>query len=282
MSNQKISHTFHRCASHYEQEAIIPREIGERLFERLMYLTIKPKYILDLGCGPGAFSLLLKKQYPDAVVVSLDVVPAMLALTKSKQTWRKRWPLVCADMHAMPFADGVFDLVFANQVLPWSLSLSGVLSEISRVMNRDACLMFSMLGLDTFRELYASAVEKPLAVACQFMDMHHVGDALLTEKFIDPVVDMEMLVAHHRNWLSLLKALRAEGIRNVNPHRQRGLMGKRTWRDVEQFISNNSTHDGKFPLTYEVVYGHAWKGNQRRMEQGTETYIPVSSLRTRR
>ena len=39
------------------------------------------------------------------------------------------------------------------------------------------------------------------------------------------------------------------------------------------------TKDGRSPLTYEVVYGQAWKGAQRRAEHGTEAFIPVSQIR---
>ena len=284
--NRDICNAFHRCAPDYEQYAVISGEIGERLFERLSYLKIKPNYILDLGCGPGRFTPQLKKLYPHAIVVGLDLVDSMLMAAKTKQTWRKRWPLVRADMHALPFVNGLFDLVFANQVLHWSSHVPQVIAELNRVMHRDGCLMFSMLGLDTFKELQAFSPDAysaaPQAQAHQLADMHHVGDCLLKEQFLDPVVDMEMLVAHHKSWPSLLQALRAQGVRNIHPERQRGLMGKKRWHAFEQVALASCTPEGKFPLTYEVIYGHAWKGDQRRTEQGIETFVPVSMLRTRR
>ena len=280
--NPDICNAFNRCAGSYEQSAVIPREIGERLFERLAYLKIKPKYILDLGCGPGLFSQHLKKQYPKATVVGRDLAETMLHHAQAKQTWRKRWPLVRADMHALPFVDGLFDLVFANQVLHWSSKVPHVIAELNRVMNREGCLMFSMLGLDSFHELRASSTEDNPAEAHQLTDMHHVGDCLLAERFLDPVVDMEMLVAHHASFPALLSALRAEGIRNLSPGRRRGLTGKTRWHAFVESVAAHRTPEGKFPLTYEVVYGHAWKGEQRRTEQGIETFIPVSMLRTRR
>ena len=57
----EICKTFNTHAPQYEQVAKIQHEIGERLFERLHYLKIQPRYILDLGCGPGVFSQRLKK-----------------------------------------------------------------------------------------------------------------------------------------------------------------------------------------------------------------------------
>ncbi len=56
----ELCNAFNHQAPHYEQAAIIQNEIGERLFERLSYLTIKPRYVLDLGCGTGVFLKQLK------------------------------------------------------------------------------------------------------------------------------------------------------------------------------------------------------------------------------
>ncbi len=59
----------------------------------------------------------------------------MLIQAKKKQSWWRKWSLVSADMHHLPFATGVFDLVFANQVIHWGDSLSSVFRELNRVMS---------------------------------------------------------------------------------------------------------------------------------------------------
>lgn len=275
----EICKTFNKNAHHYEQAAKIQHEIGERLFERLHYLKIKPRYILDLGCGPGHFSQRLKKNYPHAHIVGFDLAHSMLKQAQKKQGWLNKWPLVTGDMTGMPFATGVFDLVFANQVIHWSPSLPGVISELNRVMNSGGCLMFSTLGPDTFCELrQAWSKIDNYAHMNDFIDMHDVGDVLLAERFLDPVMDMEILTAHYSTLKQLLQALKAQGVRNINSKRNPGLTGKRSWHVFEQNFSVFHTAQGKLPLTYEVVYGHAWKGEQRRIGKGTETLIPITQL----
>ncbi len=276
----EICKTFNRHATQYEQAAKIQHEIGERLFERLHYLKIKPRYILDLGCGPGTFSQRLKKHYPQAHIVGFDLACAMLKQAKTKQGWLKKWALVAGDMTGMPFATGTFDLVFANQVIHWSQPLSGVMSELNRVMNPGGCLMFSTLGPDTFCELrQAWSKIDNYAHTNEFIDMHDVGDALLAEHFLDPVMDMEILTAHYSTLAQLLEALKAQGVRNINSRRNPGLTGKQSWQVFEKNFAAFLTEQSKFPLTYEVVYGHAWKGEQRRMGKGTETLIPITQLK---
>lgn len=278
--NNEICKTFNDHARIYEQTAKIQQEIGNRLFERLDYIKINPQYILDLGCGPGHFSQQLKQRYPHAKIVGFDLAYAMLKQAMNRQRWRKRWSLVRGDMEALPFASGLFDLVFANQVIHWGQSLNQVMSELNRVMNVSGCLMFSTLGPDTFWELRQSwAKVNHYAHANHFIDMHDLGDSLLAEKFLDPVVDMEMLTAHYPTLKQLLQSLRDQGVRNINSARNPGLTGKRSWLDFENAYTTFCTQHGQYPLTYEVVYGHAWKGAQHRTKTGTETFIPITQLK---
>lgn len=275
----KICNAFNKQALTYEQTAKVQKEIGERLFERLHYLKIDPRYILDLGCGTGIFISMLKKKYPKAQVIGLDLAHAMLLQAKKKQGWLRKWSLVTGDMAALPFADGVFDLVFANQAIHWSEPLSALFAELNRVMNTQGCLMFSTLGPDTFKELKIAWSEVDgYAHSNDFADMHDLGDFLLTEHLLDPVVDMEILTVHYAGLKQLLLGLKGQGIPNINSARNLGLTGKKAWQSFEQAYKPLCTPEGKYPLTYEVVYGHAWKGSQRRMAEGTETFISLSQI----
>ena len=280
--NVKICKAFGQQASEYEKAAKIQTEIGSRLFERLNYLKINPRYILDLGCGTGLFSLLLKKKYPKAEIIGLDLSAPMLKQAKQKQSWRRRWPLIKADMSLLPFDDRCFDLIFANQVVHWTDSFKVLAQELNRVMRLDGCLMFSTLGPDTFKEFQkAWEAGDKYAHVNRFSDMHDIGDQLLSTHFIDPVVDMELLTVHYTSVKQLLENLKAQGISNTNPSRNRGLTGKKSWQHFESAYQNLSTSDGKYPLSYEVVYAHAWKGRERPHSIGNETFIPVSQIRSK-
>jgi malonyl-CoA O-methyltransferase len=276
----EICNSFNHHAFEYEQAARVQKEIGERLFARLDYLKMAPRYVLDLGCGPGFILTQLKKRYPKACVVGLDLAMMMLKEADGKRRIFKKSTLVQADMVSMPFAAGVFDLVFANQVVHWSMPMSVLMREVNRVMNVDGCFMFSTLGPDTFQELRkAWAGVHQYAHTNDFADMHDLGDQLLSERFVDPVVDMEHLTVHYATLPELLSALKAQGVRNINTKRNRGLTGRHAFRTFEAGMKSFCTDTGKFPLTYEVVYGQAWKGATHLGQSGSETFIPVASLR---
>ncbi|MDP3705511.1 MAG: malonyl-ACP O-methyltransferase BioC [Legionellaceae bacterium] len=277
----EICNAFNSHASEYELVAEVQHEIGDRLFERLQYLKMQPRYVLDVGCGPGIFTSRLKKQYPKAHIIGLDMAHAMLTLAGGKQSWRRKWTLVNADMTALPFASGQFDLIFSNQVIHWSSTLAAVIREFNRVLRPGGCVMFSTLGPDTFQELrHAFKAVDSYAHVNDFLDMHDIGDCLLREKFDDPVMDMDTLTAHYASLPDLLHGLKAQGVRNVHAKRNPGLMGKRAWHDFEQEMLTFRTADHKFPLTYEVLYGHAWKGMQQRTDQGIETFVSVEQLKS--
>lgn len=279
---QEISKAFNQRAAEYELVAKVQQEVGSRLLERLQYLKIAPQRILDLGCGPGFFSRELTRMYPKAQIVGLDLAQVMLQQARKKQGWLRKWPLVAADMMTMPFATGVFDLVFANQVIHWGNPLAQIFRELNRVMKANGCLMFTTLGPDTFKELKnAWSAVNHYAHVNEFPDMHDVGDCLMAEHFLEPVMDMELLTVHYESLPKLLKSLKTQGVKNINSARNQGLTGKASWKQFEQNYASMQTETGKYPLTYEVVYGHAWKGEQRKTERGVETMIPVSQIRRR-
>lgn len=275
----EISKAFNQHAAEYELAAKVQQEIGTRLLERLHYLKIAPQRILDLGCGTGFFSRELAIMYPKAQIVGLDLAQAMLMQARKKQGWRRRWPLVAADMLHMPFVTGAFDLVFANQVIHWGNPLAQVFREVNRVMKANGCLMFTTLGPDTFKELKSAwSTVHQYAHVNEFPDMHDVGDCLMAERFLEPVMDMELLTVHYETLSKLVKSLKAQGVRNVNTARNQGLTSRASWKQFEQNYALMLTDTKKYPLTYEVVYGHAWKGEQRKTNQGIETMIPISQI----
>ncbi|HEY9908774.1 MAG TPA: class I SAM-dependent methyltransferase, partial [Thermosynechococcaceae cyanobacterium] len=75
----------------------------------------KPRRILDLGCGTGSTTLLLKQAFPDAEVVGLDLSPYMLVVAehKAKQAGLEiRWKHGNAEQTGLP--PNSFDLVTAS------------------------------------------------------------------------------------------------------------------------------------------------------------------------
>jgi len=70
--------------------------------------------------------------------------------------------------------------------------------------------------------------------------MHDMGDALVTERFSDPVMDMEYLTLDYEKPALLMADIQALQLANIAT------------------TSNNEITNLPQKLTLEVVYGHAW------------------------
>ena len=90
---------------------------GEALVRQglLDAIQSKPRRILDLGCGTGSTTLLLKQAFPEAEVIGLDLSPYMLVVAehKAKQSGLEiEWRHANAEQTGFPIAS--FDLVTAS------------------------------------------------------------------------------------------------------------------------------------------------------------------------
>jgi ubiquinone/menaquinone biosynthesis C-methylase UbiE len=75
----------------------------------------QPQRILDLGCGTGSTTVLLKQAFPEAEVVGIDLSPFMLVMAERKAQAANldiHWRHCKAEQ--TPFADRSFDLVTAS------------------------------------------------------------------------------------------------------------------------------------------------------------------------
>ncbi len=274
---QWVRASFNRSAPRYEEVAVLQREVGARLLERLPIFTLRPKRILDLGCGTGFLSRGLLSHYPKAQVVSLDLAEGMLREARGKRGLKdkllRRQGFVCADAESLPFADDSFDMVISNLTLQWCGDLAGTFAEINRVLSKEGVLLYSSLGPDTLKELRAAwaSVDGGRAHVNRFLDMHDVGDAMLQARLLDPVMDREDIVVTYAEAMQLMRDLKVLGAHNVNPTRPRGLTTAATLRAVVEGYEPFRRDDGQLPATYEVIYGHAFGAgeiSQRVMEDG--------------
>src|SRR5687767_14506417 len=182
------------------------------MLERLDYVKIAPRRILDAASGPPRRSL--GKRYPKAEVIALDFSFEMLR-PRGLAFFRKNPLSICADLEQLPIAPGAIDFVWCNMALHWLSDPLPAFKEFARVLAPEGLLMFSTLGPDTLKELRAAA---GAARVHAFIDMHDLGDMLVAAGFAAPVMDMELIEIEYRS-SSLLEDLRASGQTNARADR---------------------------------------------------------------
>ncbi len=246
---------FSRAAASYDEAAVLARETGRRMAQRLDYVKIAPRRIADVGCATGDGIRELQRRYPAALPLAVDYARPMLAAVKARTALFSRIAgraprLVNADARRLPLADGALGLAWSNLMLHWLDDPLPALRELHRVLEVGGLLMFSMLGPDTLKELRAAGAPALRA----FHDMHDLGDMLVAAGFADAVMDMEMVEFAYASPRGLLRDQRLLGVRD-------GMLGAMDFRTARRVLRAWATQRraGRLPATFEVVYGHAWK-----------------------
>ena len=254
------------------------REIASRMHERLALVKIQPQRVLDAGCGEGADLALLQGQYAEAQMLGCDASLPLLHIARQRQATAmssmnrllSKWlpvkvslgvaaGLLCGDFAQLPLKHATVDLIWSNLALHWHPQPDRVFAEWRRVLRVDGLLMFSCFGPDTFKEIrtaFAAADHAPHVLS--FVDMHDFGDMLVNAGFSTPVMDMETITVTYDSVDKLLADARAWG-GNPLATRRRSLLGRKSWRKFLDAMESSRRADGKIPLTFEVVYGHAFR-----------------------
>ncbi|MCF7985842.1 MAG: malonyl-ACP O-methyltransferase BioC [Thiohalocapsa sp.] len=272
--------SFEAAAERYDDAAVLQHEIAGRMLERLDYVRLQPRTVLDLGCGTGFALDGLSRRYRRARVLALDFSVNMLRLARRRGSWLNRPKPICADLEALPLAADSVDLIFSNAALQWSNDLDAVFAELMRVLRPGGLLMFTTFGPDTLMELReAWAAADGGARVSPFVDMHDIGDALVRARFADPVMDAERMTVTYDAVGDLMRDLKQIGAHNALLERPRGLTGRRRLAAMQRHYESRRSA-GRLPATWEVVYGHAWVGAkaQPQFDTGDGIAVPISAI----
>lgn len=287
IDQQQVRRAFARAAEHYEDFNVLQRRAGELLFEHLELLDRAPERVLDVGAGTGLGSVALKRRYPKARVIAVDLAVPMLQQAGAKQAWRRRFDCVAGDASRLPLADDSVDLLHSNLCVQWIDELESLFADWGRVMRPDGLVAFTTFGPDTLRELRAAwaAADDCMPHVSRFLDMHDIGDRMLSAGLRDPVLEVTRITMTYDQPMDALRDLKGLGATNADRERSRGLTGRRRFARMLDAYESQRAND-RIPATFELVTAHAFgpaPGQPRRMAGGGEiASFSVDALRRSR
>ena len=267
---------FSRAAATYDDAAVLARETGRRLGERLGYTKIQPTRVADIGCATGDGVRDLQQRFPKAQPLAIDSARPMLHAVRQRvpllsRLKRSAPQLIQADVRQLPLAANSLGLVWSNLMLHWLDDPFPAIQEMYRVLEVGGLITFAVLGPDTVKEWHAAAAKVGAdSTARRFLDMHDWGDMLVKAGFGDPVMDRDDIVLTYQQPPQLLADQRHLGVRDA-------MFGNPGWRSARALLRAwERDNDGLLPLSFEIVYGQAWKPAPRPARQTAEGHTVIA------
>lgn len=263
----QVKRSFSSASESYDEHAVLQREIGDRLLAHLNFTKIEPKRILDIGCGTGYFTRLLRDKYSKAEITALDLSESMVATTRSAH--KRRLPWHGRNLHAsgnaaaLPLKNERFDLVCSNLAMQWVPEPEKMLAEMRRVLAPGGLILFSTFGRRTLSELRQTlaAIEPENAGhVLPFPDVMSLGDAISKLAIETPVTDADLFTLTYPDTISLVRELKGLGASaSAIRGRKSGLYGRSLIRKLEQEYSDRyRDENGRIRATFEALYAQAW------------------------
>lgn len=258
-------------------------EIAGRMAERLQLFKTAPRCVVDWSSFLGAGAPQLTAAFPDAALIAVE--PHDMLLERSRRAlhtpwWHaRRWRAPAATAVLAAQAPSVeAQLVWSNMALHAAADPLALMQRWQRMVSPGGLVMFSCLGPDSLRELTSlyAQMQWP-APTLPFVDMHDLGDMLVHAGLADPVMDQEHLTVHWDSASALCSDLRLLG-GNVSPDRYTGLRTPRWRAALHQALEALRDPSGRLALTFEVVYGHAFKAEAEVMAPAV-TQVPLEEMR---
>lgn len=134
-SMHSVLDAYARWAPLYPPVAHNPLMRVEQLAMRASWPDLRGRRVLDLACGSGRYSRLIRASGA-SLVVSLDFCLPML----------RRLPgcgRVCASMMQLPFREGAFEAVICGLAVSHAQDIDAWMREVGRVLERGGVLLYS-------------------------------------------------------------------------------------------------------------------------------------------
>lgn len=144
-----IKQNFSRYAELYDTYSYVQSQAGLKLIKITGHGPFRK--ILDIGCGTGNYTRLLRNKFPSAVIRALDISDEMIKVAQRKLQ-NQRIDFIVADAEEVTLNEK-FDLITSNACFQWFNHLHTTIANYKSLLKEDGIISFSIFGPRTFCEL---------------------------------------------------------------------------------------------------------------------------------
>ena len=248
MDKKIIIKNFSRAAGLYDRYADIQKISALELLGRINQNGFHK--ILEIGCGTGAYTHLLREKFNETQLKAVDISAKMVEVAQNKLK-DKKIDFVAADAEHICF-DDKFDLITSNACFQWFEDLEKALIKYKNMLNRNGTLSFSVFGPLTFRELDASlkSLFKRTSVGAAYFITKEKLKILLEKNFKEARIEEKRYQERFSQLSDLLKKIKYTGANGAGLNTG-NFFGPQQLKKLETIYLNRFKH---IRATYQIFF----------------------------
>ena len=248
-AKETVKKNFSKYALTYDKYAKAQHEAAKILAGML---PANARNILDIGCGTGILTKMLKDRYKESSICALDISQEMISVAKNKV---KDVDYIVAD--AEEFSGGrSFDLITSNASLQWFKELEKTLASFKKILDPGGRMVFSIFGPLTFHELswtIRSCIHKNVFISSKTFHGKTEIEKILGRVFSRSSIKEEVMVEKNKCLKDLLKKIKytgtqGQGVMGAN------YMGKEALKKMEDMYKAKHKN---LEATYQIFFCEA-------------------------
>ncbi len=236
MDKETITRNFSRCAHLYDRYADVQKKAALEILGQIQDYSFSK--VLEIGCGTGNYTLLLRDKFKRARITALDISRKMIEIAQEKLKDREI-EFIVGDGEFDDFPDTGFDLITSNACFQWFENLETALGRYKRLLKKDGLISFSIFGPLTFQELNVSLesiLKKSPIAANNFIDKNKMN-TILSDNFKKCKIKEIRYEESFDSLLALLNKIKYTGIRG-NGLDNKVYLGSQYLRKIEEVYLN--------------------------------------------
>ncbi|MFA5143218.1 MAG: methyltransferase domain-containing protein [Candidatus Omnitrophota bacterium] len=249
-----VANNFSRYADSYDMHTAVQSEAAGMLAKILPDSGVTR--ILEIGCGTGSYTEILKKKFGCANIRAIDISRPMVELARHKLD-DKNIAFEVGDVEEIS-CDDKYDLATSNAAFHWFSNLERVIRKMEGLLTDKGVLLFSAFGPKTFSELKASLVSvsgENVSIAADAFPGRTEIDELLRKYFKISRITERLVRESYTSLHELLGKIKYSGTRGAGSDMKKG-WSPGLLKRVEKVYTERF---GSIEATYQIFFCEAVK-----------------------
>lgn len=231
----KVEKGFSHAAADYKNYSAAQRRAANTLMEITQSaLPCAPRHILEIGCGDGFVTRILRQTYPSALITATDISSHMINMAQENfGDDAISWKVMDGEI---PDIDTRYDLIISHMAVQWFEDLPHAYGKWKNLLSERGIIVTSRIGPMQFIEWRKSC--EALALPCGLLD-YTKTDYEQTE---------QCFALSYGDSFSFLKELKASGV-----HTAKAAYSPLPVRDLKRAVQwCDDQYAGQF--TWHIIY----------------------------